>query len=124
MTHPQVEKLCEYLHPGAHLIAVNSQQEHDAVRAYMTAANLACTIMWTSGKTDNPQGLTDWYWDLRTFNQDITYIEWSVGDPNNGHPPIENVLVLLGWENFKFADAPIDLSFASGLCSLCEIDLA
>ena len=127
---PQVQQMCEALHPSAHLLAINSQQEHDAVRAHITATDPACKLVWTGGKTDNPQGVTDnWYWDLRTVRQDITYCDWKATEPNNAASSGENTILLTAYDpaNFAYTDAPEDMSAYAleppWLCSLCEIDL-
>ena len=124
--------MCEALHPSAHLLAINSLQEHDAVRAYITTTDPECKFVWTGGKTDNPQGVTDnWYWNLRTTTQDITYYVWDTdhNEPNNHASSGENTIILRAYDgaNFAYNDAPEDMSpYARDppwLCSLCEIDL-
>ena len=118
--------MCEALHPSAHLLAINSQQEHDAVREHITATDQACKLVWTGGKTDNPQGVTyNWYWDLRTVRQDITYYDWKAREPNNAASSGENTILLAAYANFAYIDSPEDMSTYElpWLCSLCEIDL-
>ena len=36
-----------------------------------------------SWQTDNPAGLTDWYWDLGICTQNVTYFSWKSGEPNS-----------------------------------------
>ena len=70
---PQLQQTCKDLHPCAHLVAVNTQQEHDAIKAFVMAVTPTCQYLWTAGKTDNPVGLTDWYWELGVTTQSIIY---------------------------------------------------
>ena len=124
----QLQQSCKALQPESHLVAVNTQQEHDAVKAFFTAADPVCGLIWTAGRTDNPAGLTDWYWDLRTCTtQKVTYFNWKSGEPNNKNN-IENTIMMEFTSSFKMMDVPEDVS-ASGwfssqtMCYVCEIDL-
>ena len=124
---PQIQQKCKSLRPGAHLVAVNTQQEHEAIKAYVTAADPTCQIMWTAGKTDNPAGLTDWYWDLGTAKQNIAYFDWTTGEPGN-QKPVENAIVIEAAKDFTSGDAPEDVSLslwfhAQRMCFMCEVDL-
>ena len=55
---PDLQQICNSLYPGAHIVAVNTQQEHEAIKAYVTTADSTCTYIWTAGRTDNPTGIT------------------------------------------------------------------
>ena len=127
----QLQQKCKSLHSGAHLVAVNTQQEHEAIKAYVTAADPTCQLVWTAGKTDNPAGLTDWYWDLGATTQNITYFDWTDGEPDNreaGRIPVENAILISAANNYKYFDVYEDVSFywwfhAQRMCFICEVDL-
>ena len=90
----------------------------------------ACVDCW---QTDNPAGLTDWYWDLGTTTQNIAYFDWKTGEPDNAHAgriPVENAILLMAAYNLNFAyfDAFEDVSYepwfhAHRICFMCEVDL-
>ena len=127
---PQLQKTCQAFHPCAHLVAINTQQEQDFIKDYVTTTGPTSTEMWTSGRTDNPAGLTGWYWDLGTTTQGITYFAWKDGQPDNGwSSTIENAIFLEPANNFQWADVMDDLRSikqyfpTSQFCYLCEIDL-
>ena len=130
----QLQQKCKRLHSGAHLVAVNTQQEHEAIKAYVTAADPTCQFVWTAGKTYNPAGLTDWYWDLGTATQSITYFDWRNGEPDNVvaasniNIVVENAILLVAANNFTYIDASEDVSLgwwfhAQRMCFMCEVNL-
>ena len=109
---------------------MNTQQEHEAIKAYFATAGLTCKYLWTGGKTDNPAGLTDWYWDLGTTTQNITYFDWADGEPNNYNRTIhvENTIIVDVVKNFVYFDVGEDPSSGSWaqsqkMCFMCEVDL-
>ena len=124
-----LQETCLTLHPGAHLVAVNSEQEHDIIRSYMTSVTSICQSVWTSGRTDVPGHTTDWYWDLGISREQATYLHWEQGEPNNAAKRGENTIILRKGRNFDFVDIAEDVSFSSywqrkKFCFLCEIDIA
>ena len=127
---PQLQQTCQAFHPRAHLVAINTQQEQDFIKDYVTTTEPTCARVWTSGRTENPAGLTDWYWDLGATIQSITYFAWKDNEPNNGISFIDNALYMQTALNFQWSDVQDDLRtqlwyFNSlKLCYLCEIDLS
>ena len=94
----------------------------------MTGADPMCMLLWTAGRTDNPAGLTDWYWDLGTCTtQKATYFDWKGGEPNyKGNK--ENAIMLQSTSSFQMIDVAEEVSAAgwfssNAMCYVCEIDL-
>ena len=130
---PDLQQISKSLYPGAHLVAVNTQQEHEAIKAYVTTADPTCTYIWTAGRTNNATGMTDWYWDLGTTTQPVTFFAWrtDIGEPNNDvnpQAPVENAIIMESPYDFNWLDVYIDLPHSAwfrsqNMCYLCEIDL-
>ena len=95
---------------------MNIQDEHDMIKAFVSAARPTCRFVWTSGRTDTPAGLTDWYWDLGTTTQlPVVYFAWSTArcEPNNnadGNATVENTILMDSHYDFTWEDVHGNLS--------------
>ena len=70
---------------------------------------------------------TDWFWDLGTTTQPVTYFDWKDGKPDDT-TGTENIIMLRVFEGFKYDDGDEDVSTNSwfapkNMCFICEIDL-
>ena len=109
-------------------MAINTQQEHDAIKAYITAAQPSCRFVWTSGRIDKPAGLNTWHWDLGTTKQPVTFFNFKGYEPDNDHNQAAAFIVIDTVQGFEWMDIAEDVSgdsyFSSKtMCFLCEIDL-
>ena len=59
----QLQQTCQSLHPMAHLVAINTQQEHIAIKTFMQTAAPSCQYVWTAAKTHVPGQAADWFWE-------------------------------------------------------------
>ena len=123
----QLQQTCQSLHPMAHLVAINTQQEHTAIKTFMQTAAPSCQYVWTSAETHVPGQDTDWFWDLGTTTQPMTYFDWQPRRPDN-NGGTEKAILMSSAHNYAFEDDLDDLSNnawynSKTLCFICEIDI-
>lgn len=97
MTWGRATDRCRGIMPGAHLAAITSQEEHDAVTSYIrskfnsTAIRSSATadwcdggyLLWMSGQSENANCPDSFAWKaLNGIEVPFNYTNWGSGEPN------------------------------------------
>ncbi len=126
ITYSQAQQYCRDVHPAAHLVAINTEEEHNYLRNYLQEGDRAsCECVRTAGKA-YVQGSPDkWYWEIGAQKQNVTYFDWANGQPTNTGGQ-ENTLMMFSFKSYKFGDTAEDVSTRSWyaskvVCNVCEV---
>jgi hypothetical protein len=112
---------CEQL--GAHLVAVDSEDEQQALEGLMAPTSEACGAWWTAGETSatDTRDKESWYWHVGCQARPMDYRKWDSGQPNNKQGD-EQHLRMRAASEYQWSD--ISPNPSTPFCALCEIDLS
>lgn len=107
---------CEEL--GGHLVVITSQEENDAIYAYLTS--LGCESAYI-GLTDCAEEGT-WVW---VTDEASDYRNWNPGEPNGENPDEDYAMFYYKFSGGTWNDGDFGGSTVNGGCSfLCEWEVA